>query len=112
MDFERTAEFILQQQAKFAADMAEMGSFVARIAQQQLEMTQHVNHFHQEIGAAVLAIAEQQKLLAEAHTRLEEAHARMEEAHAKLEDAQRHTEERLNALIGVVDGIVRRPPQP
>lgn len=104
MDFERTTEFVLQQQAKFAADLAEMGSFVKRIAQQQLELTEHVGHFQREISAAVLA-------LAEAHTRLEEAHARLEEAHARLEEAQRHTEERLNALIGVVDGIVRRAPQ-
>lgn len=89
-----------------------MGSFVKRIAQQQLELTEHVGHFQREISAAVLALAEEQKRLAEAHTRLEEAHARMEEAHARLEEAQRHTEERLNALISVVDGIVRQPPQP
>jgi hypothetical protein len=30
----------------------------------------------------------------------------------QLADAQRHTDERLNALIAVVDGMVRRPPPP
>ena len=30
----------------------------------------------------------------------------------KLADAQQHTEERLNALISMVDDIVRRPPPP
>ena len=34
----------------------------------------------------------------------------MREGFAKLTEAQQHTEERLNALITVVDGIVRRLP--
>jgi hypothetical protein len=33
----------------------------------------------------------------------------MREGFARLTAAQQHTEERLNALIGVVDDIVRRP---
>jgi hypothetical protein len=50
------------------------------------------------------------------HLRLEEAHTRlaerMEESHRLLSEAQRHTEERLNALILTVDDIIRgRRPQ-
>jgi len=29
----------------------------------------------------------------------------------ELSAAQRHTDERLNALVAVVDNVVRRPPQ-
>lgn len=36
----------------------------------------------------------------------------MREGFAKLTEAQKHTEERLNALIAVVDGIVWRLPPP
>jgi len=93
MDIERTVEFILQQQATFSAQMdvlgsrmgemqsgmTELRSLVVRLAEQQLALTQHVDHFQREISAAVLAIAE----------------------------AQRHTDERLNALISVVNGLVR-----
>lgn len=115
LDVEKTMEFILGQQAKFFAALEEsrrdmrdrdatMRSFVETIARQQLELTEHVNYFQREISAAVLAIAEQQKLLAEEQRRLAEQQA-------LLAEAQRHTEERLNALIVVVDGIVRRPPQ-
>ena len=105
MDLERAVEFCLEQQIRLAAGLDEVRHLLGRVAQQQMELTQHVNHFQQEISTAVLAIAEQQKLLAAA-----QAHLAAEQA--RLAEQVRHTEERLNALIDVVDGIVRRrPPQ-
>ncbi|MBI3698493.1 MAG: hypothetical protein HY238_27085 [Acidobacteria bacterium] len=98
MDLEKTIEFILENQAKTSAQVgevsAQMGqltayvsqlqSLVGRIAQQQLELTQHMNEFQQGISAAFVALAE----------------------------AQRHTDERMDALVAVVDDLVRRrPPQ-
>ena len=68
-------------------------------------LTQHVDHFQREISAAVIALAEEQKRLAQEQRRLAEAQTR-------LTEAQQHTEERLNGLIGVVDGMIRRPPAP
>ncbi len=92
MDVERTIEFIVQQQANLSAQMGElqarmgeMQSLVGRLATQQLELTQHVDHFQREVSAAVLTIADAQRRLAE---------------------AQAHAEER-HALITIVDGIVR-----
>ena len=41
-----------------------------------------------------------------------DAFAKLTEGFARLTEAQQHTEERLNALIVVVDGIVRRMPPP
>jgi chromosome segregation ATPase len=126
MDIERTIEFILGQQAKFAAGLEEMRSLVGRLAQQQLDLVEHVDHFQREITAATLAIAEEQRRLTEEQRhmaeeqrrlteeqrRLTEAQRRLTEAQTRLEEAQRHTEERLNALIAVVDDLVRRrPPQ-
>jgi peptidoglycan hydrolase CwlO-like protein len=113
MDIEKTIEFILGQQAKFAAGLEEMRSLVGRLAQQQLDLVEHVDHFQREITAATLAIAEEQRRLTEEQRRLTEAQRRLTEAQTRLEEAQRHTEERLNALIAVVDDLVRRrPPQP
>jgi len=104
MDVERTMEFILEQQAKFWAglqemkeqqaamqkaqaavqkDQADLRSVVMRLAEHQLGLAQHFDQFQQETRAALVAVAE----------------------------AQRHTDERLNALITVVDGVVRRLPQ-
>ena len=111
MDVERTMEFILDQQAKFWAavqemreqqaamqkdraamqkdqaamqqDHADLRSLVVRLAEHQLGLAQHFDQFQQETRAALVAVAE----------------------------AQQHTDERLNALIAVVDGVVRRLPQ-
>ena len=86
-------------------DNAELESLFRRLAEQQIVLTQHVDHFQREISAAVIALAEEQKRLAQEQRRLAEAQTR-------LTEAQQHTEERLNGLIGVVDGMIRRPPAP
>ncbi|MBI3694656.1 MAG: hypothetical protein HY238_07420 [Acidobacteria bacterium] len=86
-------------------DNTELESLFRRLAEQQIALTQHVDHFHREISAAVIALAEEQKRLAQEQRRLAEAQTR-------LTEAQQHTEERLNGLIGVVDGMIRRPPAP
>ena len=96
MDVERTLEFILENQAKFSAQMGELESLVGRIAQQQLDLVQHVDRFQRGVSDAVMALAEAQRHLAEEQQRLTEA--------------QRHTEERLNALISIVDGLIPRRP--
>jgi hypothetical protein len=36
--------------------------------------------------------------------------AELAEAQKQLTDAQRHTDERLNALVTIVDGVIRKPP--
>lgn len=59
----------------------------------------------------------QHEVFAKRHEAFEEEHKRLLAAQvlltdemAKLAAAQKNTEERLNALIAVVDGIIRRPP--
>jgi sialic acid synthase SpsE len=42
--------------------------------------------------------------------RLAERRLALGEQQRRLTEAQRHTEEKLNALIAVVNGIIRRPP--
>jgi septal ring factor EnvC (AmiA/AmiB activator) len=90
-------EFILEQQAKLWAglqqtreEQAELRSLVVRLAEHQLGLAQHLDQFQQETRTALVAVAEAQRQTAE---------------------ALQHTDERLNALITVVDGVVRRLPQ-
>jgi len=45
-------------------------------------------------------------------TQLAEAQQRIAEAQQRTEASLLATDERLNALIQIVDGIVRRPPRP
>ena len=97
-------------------DNAELESLFRRLAEQQIVLTQHVDHFQREISSAVRALAEGQKLMQEemraGFRYLLEEQKRLAEAQARLTEAQQHTEERLNGLIGVVDGMIRRPPAP
>jgi len=45
-------------------------------------------------------------------SRVAESQVRLAEAQLRLAEAQNHTEERLNALISVVDDLIRRNPRP
>ena len=53
---------------------------------------------------------EEHKLLLRAQVVLTEKVDKLAEKVDKLAEAGQHTDERLNALISVVDGLVRRPP--
>jgi chromosome segregation ATPase len=49
-------------------------------------------------------------LLADSHLRLVENQQRLEAVQQRLAETQQHTEERLNALIQIVDELIRRRP--
>jgi len=105
MDLQKTIEFILEQQARSASRQEALEALVYRMAQQQQELINHFDHFQHEMTAIQLTIVQEQK-------RLAEAQARLTEEQGRLAQAQRHTEERLNALIAVVDGMIRDRPRP
>jgi hypothetical protein len=92
VDVEKTIEFILEQQAKFAAGLEQL--------QEQMRQQGQIN---MAFGKALLGVTEH-------IDRLAAAQATTDERLNRLVDAQAATDERLNALIAVVDGIVRRPP--
>lgn len=52
-----------------------------------------------------------QVLLTEAQKELATAQQRTDLKLAELAEAQKHTDERMDALIAVVDGFIRNPPQ-
>jgi hypothetical protein len=70
-------------------------------------------HRLDRIEAALEALVRGQSHLLEAQTALEPDHQRLLTAQVVLtETVQRHTDERMAALIAVVDGLVRNRPQP
>lgn len=88
-EFERRMEFILEQQAQFAADIqqlresqAQTDRVVNRLAAVTLEGFKDVNA---KIDALV------------------DSHLRLTEAHERLSEAQARTDEDLRNLIAVVD---------
>jgi glycerol-3-phosphate O-acyltransferase len=99
MDVERTIEFILDQQAKIAAahvdlqtDLTDLKGSVGRLA---LNVERMVT-IEEGTLSIVSTLAKRMDELAVSHQRLAEV--------------QVQTEEKLNALISVVDGVIR--PQP
>ncbi len=101
MEPEGTIKFILDQQARLAAGMVE------------LQIRQ--NQFQSELDglrSVVATVVTVQQSFGETLRQLAEAQQRIAEAQQRTEASLLATDERLNALIQIVDGIVRRPPRP
>lgn len=124
-DFEKRMEFIIEQQAIFAADMN-------LLKESQTQLTDRVDRLSVKIDALadmqaqseirlsrveesfVLLVQvaritdERLDTLSQKMEILTEAQARTDNRMAELAEAQIHTEERLNALINVVDRYISR----
>ena len=118
MDVERTIEFILQHQASFAAGMEEMRHQQAEMRHQQAELQKDHRDLVSLVGQLtqhlILFQSEMRIFQSEMRTFQTEVRTFQTEVRAgilALTEAQQHTEERLNALITVVNGLVRRPKQ-
>ena len=90
MDVEKTMEFLLEQQAHFNENLA-------RLTRYQIDAGER----HDREMAALRA-----ELRRGVHLSIEEARQERQRRHA-LAEAQRVTEEKLNALIEIVDRIIR-----
>jgi hypothetical protein len=95
-EMEKKMEFIVEQQAKFAAEIE---------IQREVQATQG-----KRLSDALIAVVGIVGKLAEAQVRMQESVNRLTEAQAGTEDrvirlteAQTRTEERLNILISVVE---------
>ncbi len=104
MDVEKTMQFILDQQAQFWASLQQMREAEAA-AHAALETEQKRQ---QEVLGGVIAVVAQlatgQQVLVEAQKRTEE---RVQELSARVQDVT----DNMNALIKVVDDLVRRDGQ-
>lgn len=90
MDIERTLEFIVQHQARFAVELDQLKD-------RHKELSDSVD--------ALKVVVQSQQVHISQIISLTETLARSQTA---LTESQRHTDERLNALIKVVDDLVRR----
>jgi chromosome segregation ATPase len=85
-EMERTMQFILEQQAQFAANQAKAEERIARIEEMQENAARQI------------------ELLGSALVELTEAHTRTEGSLTQLAEAQAHSDRRLDALIDIVQG--------
>ncbi|MEK7407743.1 MAG: hypothetical protein AAB225_21935 [Acidobacteriota bacterium] len=97
MDVERTLEFLLEQQAKFWTGLDELRTGLGELRRAVDELRRGQDQLQSTV-AQVLSIL----------VTLAEAQRRTDERLERLAEAQQHTEDRLNALIAIVNGLVRR----
>ena len=101
MDVEKSIEFILQQQAAAEARWAESDRHIAESNKSIAESNKRISEMDARFSANQLAIQETQ-------IRQLEMINGLIDASVKHEARSKEIDERLNALISVVDGLVRR----
>ena len=96
---QRTIDFILQQQASFASGMEQLRESHTQ-AEKRISSLEigFVN-----ITNTLTNITKVEQALAERITQLAEAQARVSEDIAELREAQAHTDQRVNALIDIIE---------
>ena len=104
-EMEKTMQFILEQQAQFAANMGEVQDNIKRLTVAQRDLT---------VAQSELATAQSELSAAQSRTEAtvdrltrQVEHIARQQAHinevvAVIADSQQHTDEKLNALIDIV----------
>ncbi len=103
-EMQRTMEFILEQQAQYAARMQRDESRLTRLEDAFVMLVQMAKLTDERLDGLV----ENMTLLAQAQGRADARLAELTEKMTELADAQMHTDERLNALIDIVDRNITR----
>lgn len=103
-EMQRTMEFILEQQAQYAARMQSDESRLHRLEDAFVMLVQMAKLTDERLDGLV----ENMTLLAQAEARSDAKLAELSENMTKLIEAQAHTDERLNALIDIVDRYITK----
>jgi ribose 5-phosphate isomerase len=101
-ELERAMQFVLQQQAQFAANQQQMSERVFRL-ETNMEV---IAEAQAETARALAQLTQAQVQLAQEQSRMAQTQNHMNEVVAALFEAQRHTEEKLNAFIGVLERYI------
>jgi hypothetical protein len=110
-EMERTMQFILEQQAQIAVSQAKAEERMAKGEEHRVESDERIARIEaiqentarqiEHLGNALVA-------LTESHTRMQEKlaeeHAQTQGALRELAESQRHSDQRLDALIDIVRG--------
>jgi len=95
---ERKIEFILEMQAQFAANLS--------------RSEVHIDNLRVAVGELRHSVAELAGIVSESIRISDDRFTRLDDRLAKLAEAQRATDERLNALIGIVERHITGPDHP
>ena len=94
-EFEKRMEFILEQQAQFAANMQKVEERVSKVEDLVGRLALATTAGFQELTGKVSAVVD-------AQIKLEEKVSTLTEKMTELAEAQAHTDQRLNVIIDII----------
>ena len=103
---EETLELWMKENAQFREEHRQLLKAQVLL----YDSVQKLTDSHAKLIDAHGELAEAQSATDRKLADLAEKHAELAEKHAELAEAQKNADERMAALIAVVDGIIRRPP--
>jgi septal ring factor EnvC (AmiA/AmiB activator) len=111
MDVEKTIQFLLDHQAGHDERLAKLETNVTRLATiAEMQIVSH-DRLAERTAAGFAKVDEQLRQLAESQ-KATDAQLKATDVQLKATDVQlKATDDRLNALIQIVDGVIRRPRQ-
>jgi hypothetical protein len=98
-EMQRAMEFVLKHQARFAEGMEQLRESHAQAEKRISNLETGFIGFYN----ALTDIGKAQLSLTESVTQLAEAQARQAEAHKQLAESLAHTDQRVNALIDIIE---------
>jgi 3-phenylpropionate/cinnamic acid dioxygenase small subunit len=108
-ELEKAMQFVLEQQAQFVVNQQQMNERVFRletnmevIAEAQAETARA----QAQLTQSQVQLVQSQAQLAQEQARTAQTQTHMNEVVAALFEAQRHTEEKLDAFIGVLERYI------
>ena len=108
-ELKRTMEFIVEQQAKFAADIYKLFESDDRLRESQATLTASVVNIAEILRESVRIGEERFTRLDDRLMRLAEAGRVADERMSALAEAQKATDDRLNTLINVMERHITGP---
>jgi len=98
-EMQKTMQFILDQQAQFTANQQQVEERVSRLETNMAEMSR-------EVGERVSRLETNMADMSLAMSEMARTQAHVNEVVAAMLDTHRHTEEKLDAFIGVLERYI------
>jgi chromosome segregation ATPase len=129
MDIQRTMEFIIEQQAANTADIAALKDSTRALHQNAVQLHESVSALattaehildvqeshdgmltaladsHLKLADLQRQMADSQRQIIDSQLQMADSQRQMADAHKKLAESQAETEDKLNALIDIVDRL-------
>lgn len=99
-------QFILEQQAQFTANQQQVEERVTRLETNMAEMSREVRELTRSTGERASRLEANVADMSSAMSEMARTQTHMNEVAAAMLDTHRHTEEKLDAFIGVLERYI------